>query len=406
MKNLTLVIGVLAWLMLGAPASARERPQAQAATSASLAADDADPTKGRIVFFRPSRLMGAIYTYRIAEVGEDGKVSATSPRLGDLPNGGAFILKAEPGIHNYNITGPMAYNKADDRLRMEVEPGATYYVEQTVRIGPITGGFRLVPTDEARFIASKAKLSRGKATPAPTNAPQARAPQASASQAAPPREFAPEPQPAMPEAPQAPEQPRLPAPRSEAVRTAPAESLPSPQPQYLAPPSPEPYRVGAAMAPSPSGDPAHGLLGAPPAAPPLPPSPRSNTIEGRGYLVRNGETRTCAGQDVRLIPASEASSAFVARAFGRAQGGMLRTTVWSPQPFDGASILTPCDPAGRFAFHDLPDGDYVLATPVSWAAPSPMGGYTEQTGGTIITPVRLAGGGMVSITATWPSAAR
>ena len=52
----------------------------------------------------------------------------------------------------------MAVNKAEDRLRLEVEPGETYYVEQTVRIGLITGGFRLAPADVARFTESHTKL--------------------------------------------------------------------------------------------------------------------------------------------------------------------------------------------------------------------------------------------------------
>jgi len=117
--------------------------------------------KGRIIFFRPGRLPGAIYTYYIVETGDDGKPAKDAPRLGGLPNGGAFVLEVEPGIHSYNITGPMAVNYADDRIRMDVEPDETYYVEQTVRIGLVTGGFRLVPADEARFTKSKAKLNKG-----------------------------------------------------------------------------------------------------------------------------------------------------------------------------------------------------------------------------------------------------
>ncbi|MFM8940906.1 MAG: hypothetical protein ACKOEY_13135, partial [Phenylobacterium sp.] len=85
-----------------------------------------------------------------------------APRLADLPNGGAAIAEVEPGVRSFNITGPMAVNLAEDRLRMEVEPGETYYVEQTVRIGLVTSGFRLVPADEARFMASKAKLKAPK----------------------------------------------------------------------------------------------------------------------------------------------------------------------------------------------------------------------------------------------------
>lgn len=174
-------------LLLGASAFAQEAPLAQAApVSAPSTAPDAAPAslpdtapaqapeaapassaaspsgKGRIFFFRPGRLAGAIYTYHIVEVGDDGKAEKDAPHLGDLPNGGAFNLEVEPGVHSYNITGPMAVNKADDRLRMEVEPGETYYVEQTVRMGLVTGGFRLVPADEARFKGSKVKLDKGK----------------------------------------------------------------------------------------------------------------------------------------------------------------------------------------------------------------------------------------------------
>ena len=142
-----------------APAPAPEAAPAAAAPAPAPAADAANG-KARIVFFRPGRLTGAIYTYHIVEVGDDGKPAKGAERLGDLPNGGAFALEVEPGVHAYNITGPMAVNKAEDRLRMEAEPGQTYYVEQTVRMGLVTGGFRLVPADEARFTASKVKLEK------------------------------------------------------------------------------------------------------------------------------------------------------------------------------------------------------------------------------------------------------
>ncbi|MDO8295701.1 MAG: hypothetical protein Q7T19_04585 [Caulobacter sp.] len=143
------------------PPEATPAPEAAPAPGETAAPAPAAPETGRIVFFRPGRLSGAIYTYYIVETDDDGKPAKDAPRLGGLPNGGAFILDVEPGIHSYNITGPMAVNKAEDRLRLEVEPGETYYVEQTVRMGLVTGGFRLVPGDEARFKASKVKLDKG-----------------------------------------------------------------------------------------------------------------------------------------------------------------------------------------------------------------------------------------------------
>jgi hypothetical protein len=142
------------------PAMSDQPPAAsQAAPAATAGATPASAAgKGHIVFFRPIRMNGAFYTYHIVEVGDDGKPAPDSPKLGDLPNGGAFSVDVDPGIHAYNITGPLAVNKAEDRLRLEVEPGETYYVEQTVRMGLITSGFRLAPADEARFTQSHVKL--------------------------------------------------------------------------------------------------------------------------------------------------------------------------------------------------------------------------------------------------------
>jgi hypothetical protein len=146
------------------PAAGTEAPaESPAPTPEALATPASAPAaKAKIVFFRPGRLPGAIYTYHVVEVGDDGKPAKDAPRLADLPNGGAAIAEVEPGVRSFNITGPMAVNLAEDRLRMEVEPGETYYVEQTVRVGLVTGGFRLVPADEARFKASKVKLKAPK----------------------------------------------------------------------------------------------------------------------------------------------------------------------------------------------------------------------------------------------------
>lgn len=363
MKKLAIMIGVMAWLALGAPALAWDAPQGPASASASAAAMDSDTTKGRIVFFRPSRLMGAIYTYHIAEVSEAGQVSDASPRLGDLPNGGAFVLEAEPGIHNYNITGPMAANRAEDRLRLEVEPGATYYVEQTVRLG-VTSGFRLVPTDEARFVASKAKLDKGRGarTPAARRTPP---PAALSSELAPaPRRLAPA-------------APQLSAPPAAARREPP----PGPQPATPA-------------APTASAMPARPI---PAYAAPSPARAAGNQIEGRGLLTREGQTRTCAGQEARIIPADRDADAFLRQAFGPSRKGLILSTQWSGMPFRGAPPVTLCDDQGYFRFSNVPDGDYYLAVVVSFEVPSSRGAYLEQRGGTIVAPVSLSGGGVTSV---------
>lgn len=154
-KLIALAAVAAASVTLGASAYAQDAQKDQAPAAPAPAAGAAG--KGHIIFFRPSRLSGALYTYHVVETGDDGK-QKDAPKIGDLPNGGAFAVDVDAGIHDYNVSGPMAVNKADDRLRMEVEPGETYYVEQQLRIGLITGGFRLVPADEARFNQSHAKL--------------------------------------------------------------------------------------------------------------------------------------------------------------------------------------------------------------------------------------------------------
>lgn len=130
--------------------TAAPAPDAEVPAAAEPAAAETVPP-GRIIFFRPGRLTGGAYTYHVVEVAEDGNSTRESPRIGSLPNGRYFEYNAPPGIHNYNIRGPMAVNLDEDRLRLEVESGETYYIEQTVRMGLLTGGFRLVPSTQAEF---------------------------------------------------------------------------------------------------------------------------------------------------------------------------------------------------------------------------------------------------------------
>ena len=72
-----------------------EAPPVEASAAENAASANNPVSKGRIVFFRPSRLPGAIYTYHIVEVADDGKPAKDAPHLGVLPNGGAFAVEIE-----------------------------------------------------------------------------------------------------------------------------------------------------------------------------------------------------------------------------------------------------------------------------------------------------------------------
>lgn len=91
--------------------------------------------KGQIVFFRPSRFVGAALSFTVRE---------NEQALGRLPNGRYFVHVAEPGIHEYEIGN-------NDTLRLEIEAGTTYYAIETTQIGVVAGRAVLTPSDQAAF---------------------------------------------------------------------------------------------------------------------------------------------------------------------------------------------------------------------------------------------------------------
>lgn len=98
--------------------------------------------KGQIVFFRPNRFVGAALSFTVRE-GE--------AELGRLPNARYFVHVAEPGIHEYEIG-------RNDTMRMEVEPGETYYVMQNTQMGIVAGRAVLSPSDQAAFVEAQPRI--------------------------------------------------------------------------------------------------------------------------------------------------------------------------------------------------------------------------------------------------------
>lgn len=120
-----------------APTPAPVATVAPAPAPVSLPAGISPPPagKGQIVFFRPSRFVGAALSFTVRESGTD---------LGKLPNGRYFVHVAEPGIHEYEIG-------RNDVMRMEIEDGETYYAIQTTQMGVVAGRAVLSPSDKAAF---------------------------------------------------------------------------------------------------------------------------------------------------------------------------------------------------------------------------------------------------------------
>jgi hypothetical protein len=90
---------------------------------------------GQVVFFRPSRFVGAALSFTVREGETD---------LGRLPNARYFVHVATPGIHEYEIG-------RNDTMRMEIEPGVTYFAIQSTQMGVVAGRAVLNPSDQAAF---------------------------------------------------------------------------------------------------------------------------------------------------------------------------------------------------------------------------------------------------------------
>ena len=105
-----------------------------------------EPGKGQVVFFRPSKVVGALIGFKVREGGVE---------LGRLGNGNYFVLSVEPGRHEYVV-----HSEAKDILPLEVEAGETYYVQGSLSMGLLSGRPNLSPSSADAFKGARDKLKR------------------------------------------------------------------------------------------------------------------------------------------------------------------------------------------------------------------------------------------------------
>jgi hypothetical protein len=135
---------------------------ARTASAADVAASDVGGSidippppagEGQVIFFRNKSLLGAGQWFNVREAGK---------ALGKLTNGAYFIQVTTPGPHTYTATEEPEFK---DRLKLEVDPGETYFVEGTLTKGVVIGVADLSPSDRATFDKHSSEL---KAAPSPT----------------------------------------------------------------------------------------------------------------------------------------------------------------------------------------------------------------------------------------------
>ena len=131
---------------LGAPTRHQLAVANAAASTASQANDGGEISippppagMGQVVFFRAKSLLGTGQWFNVRE----DKVA-----LGKLANGAYFIQVTQPGVHTYTDT---LEPELKDKLKLEVDPNETYYVEGSLTKGVVVSAAYLAPSDRASF---------------------------------------------------------------------------------------------------------------------------------------------------------------------------------------------------------------------------------------------------------------
>ena len=119
---------------------------AQAIVSEPIAVPPPPAGKGEVIFFREKSLLGTGQWFNVREAGK---------ALGKLTNGTYFIQITDPGVHSYTAK---IEPEMKDRLRLEVDPGETYFVEGALTKGLVISVADLRPSTRARFDKVALKL--------------------------------------------------------------------------------------------------------------------------------------------------------------------------------------------------------------------------------------------------------
>ena len=116
-----------------------------------------------------------------------------------------------------------------------------------------------------------------------------------------------------------------------------------------------------------------------------------NTITGSALLKRNdGQTVTCAGEDVALLPYTTYTNSRMLALYGGTNKGINRfnrpTFVPDSPEYHSYQKRTQCNAQGFFTFKNVADGDYFVITAVRWTVSN------STQGGALMRRVAVKGG--------------
>lgn len=135
--SIALLIAATA-LSIGVPVMAAEGQKASAALPAP------PEGQGQVIFWRSGSMVGGALGCGV-NIGEE--------RISALGTGKYFVLNLAPGTYEFN-----AKSEAKDNLTLEVDPGETYFVKCTIRMGVMVGRPNLSPSTKEEFEGKKKDL--------------------------------------------------------------------------------------------------------------------------------------------------------------------------------------------------------------------------------------------------------
>lgn len=117
-------------------------------------------------------------------------------------------------------------------------------------------------------------------------------------------------------------------------------------------------------------------------------------VEGQAFLrQQGGGVVTCAGETAFLIPAGQYATQRMTQIYGNLQGGKVAVSQGSSGEnldpnYEKMMRKATCDAEGDFTFNNVANGDYYVATAVTWT----VGNAFVPEGGLLAQRISVRGG--------------
>lgn len=110
----------------------------------------------------------------------------------------------------------------------------------------------------------------------------------------------------------------------------------------------------------------------------------TSTVKGQAFLkTRGGDVKVAAGEKVWLNPVTSYSNQWY-------ESHLLNRPLGTADPRQDQYIKeTTADGSGRFAFRNVPSGDYYITTKVLWESATGYGGGLVTQGGFISQKIKI-----------------